>query len=536
MARAHASGVSLALAAPCDQLFVATEINEWALCATLAARDPACTAAFEAALLAETLEDATDPATVIPPVLEESQALARFATLAAREALPRLMALLAAAGERGLPHVLDGKALSLGAGSGGRDFPLEQLPAPDAVPWHELHDIPTAIVTGSNGKTTTVRLLAACARAHGWPSAFCCTDGVFFEGAAEVSGDYSGPEGARRVMRERRAHAAIIETARGGILRRGLAISQARVAVVTNVSADHFGEYGIDDLAGLADAKLALAGVVTPEGLLVLNAEDAQLAAKAPHLAQRFGRCPPLGWFALDADHACLRTHRVHGGATCGVRDGRLQLHRGGRDHDLGSVAAMPLTVEGSASYNIANLAAAALAGSALRIPADVMGAVFAHFGVHAGDNPGRMMRFERGGVRILVDYAHNPEGMQGLLRVAIYLRPPGGRLGTVLGQAGNRRNSEIEALARCVAQFRPDLVVVKEDEAYLRGRAPGEVPRLIHATLRSAGLPDAALPVRMSELEAVRCALDWARPGDVLALPVHAPATRAAILALLGG
>ena len=534
MARAHATGVSLALAAPCDQLFVATEINEWALCASLAARDPACTVAFEAALLAEVLEDAADPATVIPPVLEESQALARFATLAAREAQPRLMALLAAAAERGLPHVLDATVLTLGAGSGGCDFPLQQLPAADAVPWRELHDIPTAIVTGSNGKTTTVRLVAACARAHGWPSAFCCTDGVFFEGTAAVSGDYSGPEGARRVMRERRAHAAIVETARGGILRRGLAISQAQVAVVTNVSADHFGEYGIDDLAGLADVKLALAGVVTPAGLLVLNAGNAQLAAQAPLLAQRFGRCPPLGWFALDAEHACLRAHRARGGATCGVHEGRLQLHHLRRDHDLGSVAAMPLTVEGSASYNIANLAAAALAASALGVPAAVIAGVFARFGAHAGDNPGRMMRFERDGVRILVDYAHNPEGMQGLMRVANYLRRPGGRLGTVLGQAGNRQNSEIEDLARCVAQFRPDFVVIKEDETYLRGRAPGEVPRLIHATLRSAGLPDAALPVRMTELEAVRCALAWARPGDVLALPVHAPASRVAVLAML--
>ena len=151
---------------------------------------------------------------------------------------------------------------------------------------------------------------------------------MFFEGTAELSGDYSGPEGARRVIRERRAQAAIIETARGGILRRGLAISQARVAVVTNISADHFGEYGIDDLSGLADVKLALAGVLPPDGLLVLNAEDAQLAAKAPHLAQRFGRCAPLGWFALDADHASLRAHRLYGGATCGVRDGRLSCIR----------------------------------------------------------------------------------------------------------------------------------------------------------------------------------------------------------------
>ena len=147
------------------------------------------------------------------------------------------------------------------------------------MPWSEIHDVPTAIVTGSNGKTTTVRVLAACARAHGWPNAFCCTDGVFFDNEPLVSGDYSGPEGARRVVRERRARAAIIETARGGILRRGLAVSRAQAAIVTNVSADHFGEYGIDDLAGLADVKLTVAGVLVPDGLLVLNADDGQLTA-----------------------------------------------------------------------------------------------------------------------------------------------------------------------------------------------------------------------------------------------------------------
>ena len=351
---------------------------------------------------------------MIPPVLEESQALARFATLAAREARPRLMALLAAAAERGLPHVLDATVLTLGAGSGGRDFALQQLPAPDAVPWRELHDIPTAIVTGSNGKTTTVRLVAACARAHGWPSAFCCTDGVFFEGTAAVSGDYSGPEGARRVMRERRAHAAIVETARGGILRRGLAISQARVAVVTNVSADHFGEYGIDDLAGLADVKLAVAGVVTPAGLLVLNAEDAQLAAKAPLLAQRFGRCPPLGWFALDADHAALRAHRA--ARRCHLRGARGQaaaasLGARSRPGVSGRDAAHGRGQRQLQHRQSRRRGAGAAAPSGYRPPS--MAGVFARFGAHAGDNFGRLMRFERDGVRILVDYAHNPEGMR---------------------------------------------------------------------------------------------------------------------------
>lgn len=534
--RPHASGVSLALAAPGDQLFAATEVNEWALCATLSAGDPALTRQFETALLAEILVDAADPALVIPPVLEESAALARLARLAAREAQPRLMALLGAAAERGLPQVFDDTLLTLGAGHGGRDFPLAALPEVSAMPWGELSDVPTAIVTGSNGKTTTVRLLAACAREHGWPSAFCCTDGVFFDGELAVGGDYSGPEGARRVIRERRARAAIIETARGGILRRGLAISQARVAVVTNVSADHFGEYGIDDLAGLADVKLTVGGVVGTHGLLVLNADDPHLVAKAATLARRFGRVPPLGWFALDADDPTLRAHRVSGGATCGERDGHLLLHHGGRDEDLGAVSDLPLTVEGSAIYNIANLAGAALAGFGLGIPAAVMARVFGRFGANFSDNLGRLMRFERGGVRILVDYAHNPEGMRGLLSVAQHLRTAGGRLGTLLGQAGNRRDSEVEALARAVADFHPDLIVVKEDEAHLRGRDPGEVPRLIHAALRRAGLPESALPMRKSELEAVSCALEWARPGDVLALPVHSSAARAAVLAMLAG
>jgi cyanophycin synthetase len=136
--------------------------------------------------------------------------------------------------------------------------------------------------------------------------------------------------------------------------------------------------------------------------------------------------------------------------------------------------------------------------------------------------------------VQVLLDYAHNPAGLRGLLQVAAQLRSGSGRLGMLLGHAGNRRDADIEELARVAALFRPDLVVVKENEAHLRGRAPGEIPRIIRAALLGAGLPEAALPVCTSELEAARCALAWARPGDVLALPVHSPAARAAVLALL--
>ena len=123
----------------------------------------------------------------------------------------------------------------------------------------------------------------------------------------------------------------------------------------------------------------------------------------------------------------------------------------------------------------------------------------------------------------------------RGLLAVAEHLRRGSGRLGLLLGHAGNRQDGEIEALARAAAEFRPALIVIKENEGHLRGRQPGEIPRILREQLLRSGLPEAALPVRMSELEAARCALEWARPGDVLALPVHSTAARAAVLALLG-
>jgi UDP-N-acetylmuramyl tripeptide synthase len=194
----------------------------------------------------------------------------------------------------------------------------------------------------------------------------------------------------------------------------------------------------------------------------------------------------------------------------------------------------MPLSVEGSASYNIANLAAAALASVALGVTPAAIARVFARFGADPGDNHGRLMRFELDGVQLLIDYAHNPDGLRGLLAVAEHVRAGRGRLGLILGHAGNRQDADIEALAAVAAAARPQLVVVKENEGHLRGREPGEIPRLLRAVLLRAGFAEAAVPERASELEAVRCALEWSQPGDVLALPVHSAAARAAVLELL--
>lgn len=522
----HRAGVSLAVAAPVDQLYTATELNEWALAASLRARDPARWATLEAMMVQAALEAV--PAPALPPVLDEFAALERLARLAALEARPLLRAAIDRAAGLGLGWLLDDDDISFGEGVGHATYPVGGLPRMETVHWDALRNVPTALVTGSNGKTTTVRLLAACARAQGWHTGYNCTDGVFLDDRQLAAGDFSGPMGARTVLREPRVQAAIVEAARGGILRRGLAADRADVAVVTNISADHLGSYGIDDLDGMAAVKLVVANLISPRGLVVLNADDATLVRAAARVEA------PLGWFALDADAPLLRETRASGGSTCGAREGRLTLAYGGATHDLGAIDAMPLTIEGSAAYNIANLAGAALAAIALGIPAAVIREVFARFGASAADNPGRLIRYDVGGLQVIVDYAHNPEGLRGVLAVAQQLASHG-RLVLLLGQAGDRSDADIAALAAVAAHAQPGLIVVKEMEGYLRGRAPGEIPAMLRHALLRHGLSAEKLLDRGSEIEAARAALAAAQPGDVVLLLVHGHLARSDVMAMIG-
>ncbi|HKP67038.1 MAG TPA: Mur ligase family protein, partial [Casimicrobiaceae bacterium] len=384
VARRHSAGTSLAIAAPLDQLFTATEVNEWAFCAALVAADPVRwshlqSALVDAARAAAEQSSMSAAFAVALPVLDEQAAFARFAKLSSIEGSPRLGALVTAARSRALLVLVDDDCLTLGSGVGGRTWPFDALPGVEHVPWNELRNVPTAIVTGSNGKTTTVRLLAACARAQGWRDGYNCTDGLFVGGEQIERGDYSGPVGTRTVLRDARVQAAILEAARGGILRRGLALQRARVAIVTNISADHFGEYGIDDLAGLADTKLVVASAIDDRGLLVLNADDAMLRARADQIT-----CP-LGWFSRNYDDPLLLSHRMKGGSTSGIRNGRLTVSwardSAAKEFDLGPVTEMPLTVDGTADYNVQNVAGAALAALGLGISAATVATVFARFG-----------------------------------------------------------------------------------------------------------------------------------------------------------
>lgn len=507
----HAKGLVLAFAAPDDTLYTATEINEWAW--ERAAPWRHAQAGFVP------LQPATDAAA------------AHFKARAAAERSRPLARLKAAAADHGLPVLEDDDSVSLGEGAGCAVYPRAALPLPLDVPWDRLHAVPKILVTGSNGKTTTTRLLAAMASAAGFVPGLCGTEGVTVGGEAVARGDWAGPAGARAVLRHPRVTAAVLETARGGILRRGLAVRRADVAVVTNVSADHFGEYGIDGVEDVAEAKLAVAHAVAGHGTLVLNGGDEALLRVAMESVPAWGSRWAL--FAREHSAALLVALRKQGGSTCGVQEGRLVLWHDGDEHDLGAVAAMPLALGGAAGYQVENLAAAALAATVAGWPLAAVREVLGRFGTHPADNPGRLELWQHRGATVLIDYAHNPDGLTQLLAVAHALAPR--RLGLLLGQAGNRDELAITELARVAANAAPALVLVKELPGMLRGRAPGEVPAILERGLLAGGLKPAQIVHVADEEAAARHLLAWSEPGDVIVLPVHTTAVRGALQGTLG-
>ncbi|MEP6574431.1 MAG: Mur ligase, partial [Gemmatimonadota bacterium] len=199
-------GASLAISAPIDALYAATEVNEWAL------------AAANKALINRRSPSLDDEAT-------------RLRGLIVAESSPAMIALRDAAGARGVRFLWGDGVVSVGSGTGARSWPIEKIPSPDAVPWDVINDVPVALVTGSNGKTTTVRLLGAMIASAGLVPGVSSTDSVSIGGEPLVSGDWAGPGGARLVLRDSRVQVAILETARGGILRRGLAVERAEAAL-----------------------------------------------------------------------------------------------------------------------------------------------------------------------------------------------------------------------------------------------------------------------------------------------------------------
>jgi UDP-N-acetylmuramyl tripeptide synthase len=310
------------------------------------------------------------------------------------------------------------------------------------------------------------------------------------------------------VLEDARVTAAVLESARGGMLRRGIVAPHADVVVVTNVAADHFGDYGIHSLEDIAELKSSLALVLRPQGTLVLNADDPLLNPTSPsaHLSSAAKALPQEQrvMFSLEAPWPTT----------------------------LPAVEEIPITAQGAARFNIANVLAATAAVRALGVSDSVIAATLRSFGEDPRDNAGRLMRLEVGGATVIIDYAHNPHGLGALLKAARAMAP--GRLLLLLGQAGDRDDEAIRALTRTAWEGQPALVVLKDLDGYLRGRAPGAIPALMSDELLKQGAhPDQLLTV-LDEMGAARTLLERARPGDLLVLPVHALEARNQLLAVL--
>ena len=486
--RTFPGGLSLAFRAPIDALYAATEVNEWAWAAARA-----------------------DLAGV-PPEEELEDAAARLAAEIAREANPDVLRLEAAARRRDVAFLWDDDHVSVGLGTGSITWPADRPPDPEDVPWDAVHDIPVAQVTGTNGKTTTVRLVAAIVRAAGKVPGTSSTDWIAAGEHILDRGDYSGPGGARQVLRDRRVECAVLETARGGMLRRGLALDRTDVALVNNVAEDHLGEFGVHDLDALAACKFVVARAAKH---LVLNADDPVVRSHGASVDV------PITWFSLSAEDPFVMAHLGAGGKACVLERGRIVFVAEGRRLAIAEVADVPSTLGGAARHNVANGLAATAVAVELGLDPKAIGEGLRSFESTPEDNPGRLNEFDVDGARFIVDFAHNPHGVEALLEMAASL--PARRRLITLGQAGDRDDDAIRALARATWQARPDRVLIKAMTEYLRGRAEGEIPAVLEAELRAAGASDDHIQHTGSEIDTARAAVEWAEPGDLVLLITHA-------------
>lgn len=385
---------------------------------------------------------------------------------------------------------------------------------PDDRPWL-LRDAdrtrPLVGITGTNGKTTTTRMIAHVLRGAGRRVGWATTAGVYIDGELVLDGDYTGPQGAWRVFDEPGLDAAILETARGGILLRGLAYESNDVSVFTNVSPDHLGLHGVETEDGLARVKSVVVRVTRPGGYAVLNADDPRVRGAAS------GLHASVFWVSQDPENPTVLAHLRTGGRALLVRDGVVIEARGAHEHPVIETAAVPVTFGGAARHMVENTLCAIAASLALGLGREEIAAALRGFGSDPAHNAGRLHLYQVAGATVILDYAHNVVGLAHLLALAARYRGEAGRLIAIIGTAGDRTDAILREMGRLAAAA-SDLVLVKETERYLRGRASAaEMSAAFAAGIRAAG--ETPFQIIGTELAALERGLRELRPGDVIAM-----------------
>jgi cyanophycin synthetase len=371
--------------------------------------------------------------------------------------------------------------------------------------------VPIAAITGTNGKTTTARMLAHITKMAGYTPGLTTTDGVYIDGQRTVEGDMTGPVSARMVLSDPHIDIAVLETARGGLLRAGMGVREVNVGAVLNIQSDHLGMKGIDTLDQLAEVKRIVVEVA--QDCAVLNADDPNVLKMSGYTEAKV-----ICYVTMNPSHTLVREHVRSGGRACaleaGVNGSMITLYDKGSHIPLLWTHLIPATLEGRALHNVQNAMFAASTAFALGIKLDAIRQGLRTFDTTFFQAPGRMNVYSEHPFKVLFDYGHNAHAVSVMADLAQRLDVTGRRV-VVLAGPGDRRDEDLVAIAEAVAG-RFDHYICRRDDA-LRGRDGDEVPRIMAKALLAAGVGKDAIEQIPDEQEAIDAALRMGRPGDLL-------------------
>lgn len=372
------------------------------------------------------------------------------------------------------------------------------------------HSVPIVAVTGTNGKTTTTRLIAHILGLNGSIVGMTSTDSVIIDNIPVLKGDYSGPDGARNVMMDSTIDQAVLEVARGGILRRGLGFKECDVGVLLNISSDHLGEGGINTLEELTRLKSTVTESVKPSGYAIFNADDPLVLSC---IEKTKGR-PIL--FSRDKKNKALRANFEKGNLNVTISDDNIIIQKKGWDSTVANVNEIPITFEGKAGFNIENAMAAVGATAALGLNEVQIRAGIVSFSPSIGQSPGRMNVIDMGEFKVIIDYGHNIGAINATGDFIRGLMP--GRKIRMASGVGNRRREDILEFGVALSKYYDHIVLCDSDP---REREAGETAQIMKKGLLKGGVESDRITMVLDEKEATKVALDMARPGDLVVLQV---------------
>lgn len=367
--------------------------------------------------------------------------------------------------------------------------------------------IPVIAVTGSNGKTTTTRLIAHILKTQGANVGYTTSDGIYFNDAMIDKGDTTGPISARTVLGDPRVEIAVLETARGGILRSGLGFDQCDIAVVTNVQEDHLGIADIETMDDLARVKSVVVNAVKPNGLAVLNASNVYTAAfEAPANARR-------AWFSIEAEQAIIQHAIADGEPVAFVQDQHIVFQTAEHKLEVIHLDEVPITFKGTLAFMVENVLAATLATAVFGVPLEAIAQALRSFHPSLEQTPGRMNVFKlQGGHTLLVDFAHNPDGFAGIRDFLATIEAPL-KIGIIVG-TGDRKEEDTRELGRISAQMF-DLVLIHQVK-FLRGKTAEALVEQLVAGMQLHNVHARWMRIPDHE-EPLACALQLAQPGSYI-------------------